>query len=101
MTTLIHNSQELLEEKRKSILNHRLITKSQNERILFCIAWEFTKHGRTSTGFEYTHADSAGEARAIFLGGLKYQDARRTLIVGIAPVIGFFSKDEHGDRLTV
>lgn len=101
MTTPIHNPRELLSEKRRAVINHQLITKSENGRVLFCIAWEFTKMGRTSTGFEYTHADSAGEARAIFLGGLKYHDARRTVIVGIAPVIGFFSKDEHGDRLSV
>lgn len=98
----IRNPTELLTDKnRRDIRNHQLITKSENGRILFCVAWEYTRGGRTSTGFEYMHADSAGEARAIFLGGLKFREARRTLVVGVAPVIGFFSQDDHGDRLTV
>jgi len=57
-------------------------------------------------GLEYMHADNANGA-IIQLGGTVGRRGigrllgRRIRIVGIAPVIGAFAKDNHGEKLVV
>jgi hypothetical protein len=48
----------------------------------------------------YVHANDAGEARLIFLRSENPKTMREINITGVAPAIGMFVEDNHGEVLS-
>ena len=79
---------------------------SPGTKTLYCVAYEKYVRGEWVAGLEYMHASNANGA-IIQLGGkigkrgMGILLGRSVKIVGIAPVIGAFAKDNHGEKLVV
>lgn len=79
---------------------------SPGTKTLYCVAYEKYVRGEWVAGLEYMHANNANGA-IIQLGGnvgrrgIGRLLGRRIRIVGIAPVIGAFAQDNHGEKLIV
>jgi len=71
------------------------------KKILYCIAYNLWSQGNVWVPQkDYTHAVDVGEARWTFFQDLQ-SNRKRVIIVGIAPVLGYFVDDNHGDKLSV
>ncbi len=78
-------------------------TEEEKKKPLYCIAytWWSIKRKKWVAEKLYMHADSAGDARVMFMNSEAPETHRRINIVGVAPVIGYFVHDNHGDKLSV
>jgi len=66
---------------------------TNQELVLFAIAWENIYAKERKCGVNYAHAPSASVARACFLNSRPYGYR----VVAVAPAIGAFAQDNHGD----
>lgn len=81
-----------------------LLRKSRSGKVLYAIAYMFTpRPGVWKGDFLYVHAEDAGEARLIYLRSEDPEmlQKKNVTITGVAPVIGYFVNDEHGESLSV
>ena len=62
---------------------------TKQELVLFAIAWEYG----TKCGVNYAHAPNANVARECFIHTRPYGYK----VVAVAPAIGAFAQDNHGD----
>jgi hypothetical protein len=77
----------------------RVILKDWDKRRLYCAAYE-TRDGDTLKPHkEYLHATDDKEALKFFWAQHKLSEV--TNLVGIAPVVGFFTQSEKTDRILV
>jgi hypothetical protein len=73
---------------------------------LYCIAFTYrmpipgTTKKKWVSDKLYVHADDAGEARLIFFRSENPRTQREINITGIAPAIGMFVEDNHGEVLS-
>lgn len=82
------------------------LTTSPGTKTLYCVAYEKYVRGEWVAGLEYMHANNANGAIIQLGGSIGKRGVGRLLgkhirIVGIAPVIGAFAKDNHGEKLIV
>lgn len=75
-----------------------VVLKQWDRRKLYCACYETRDGDSLATHKEYLHAEDEAEARKFFL---LQHGAEVTNIVGIAPVIGFFTEDKTERRLLV
>ncbi len=81
-------------------------TPEKPKKQLYCIAFTFRQPIPGSTKKRwvsdklYVHADDAGEARLIFFRSENPRTMREINITGIAPAIGMFVEDNHGEKLS-
>lgn len=77
----------------------RVVLKNWDKRRLYCAAYE-TRDGDTLKPHkEYLHAVDEAEAKRFFWAAHKVTEVSN--LVGIAPVVGFFTQSEKTDRLLV
>lgn len=70
-------------------------------KVLYATTYEYiAPNGVLKGDVEYTHAEDAGEAWNTFMAGHP-ELVGRSRIVGIAPAIGAYVLDSHGERLSV
>lgn len=75
---------------------------------LYAIAYErrvgYVKNGerryRWVPEIEYLHATDEGDARLQYFQSELPQVMQETRVVGVAPVIGYFVNDNHGDDIS-
>jgi hypothetical protein len=80
----------------KCMLESSVIFKDWDRRKLYCVCYETRKGSTIQTHKEYLHAETEVEARKNFWAS---HGDEVTHVVGIAPAIGFFVKDNHGEKL--
>lgn len=82
-------------------MNHPANTE---KKTLYCIAYErwSVKRKKWIAELDYTHANDAGEARLTFFQDLQ---SNKTIVnpkgLMVAPVLGYFVDDNHGEELSV
>ncbi len=68
---------------------------------LYAIAYEYrVARGKWLPEIDYLHAVDDGDARLQFFLSETPEVMRETRVVGIAPVIGYFVNDNHGDDIS-
>ncbi len=74
----------------------------KEKRLLYAIAYEYrVKRGKWVPDMDYLHANDAGDARWWFFQSEPPETFRQVNVVGVAPVIGYFVNDNHGEDLSV
>ena len=69
---------------------------------LYAIAYEYrVRRGKWVPEIDYLHATDDGDARLQFFQSESPAIMRETRIVGIAPVIGHYVHDNHGEAVSV
>jgi hypothetical protein len=78
---------------------------TEPEKKLYAIAYEYRlgrgRNRKWCADIDYLHATDAGDARLQYLNSEPPQVMREVRIVGIAPVLGYFVNDNHGEKLSV
>ena len=78
-----------------------IIQKNAKGETLYAISWcrraPSVEGGWRLMPVEYCHAPDDGRARAIFAAS---HNGRRDKVIAIAPAVGFFVDDNHGEKLT-
>jgi hypothetical protein len=71
-------------------------------RLLYAVAYMWKKKGSKTweRSIDYLHAHDAADARWWFFQSENPSVFRRVQLVGIAPVIGYFVDDAHGEALS-
>lgn len=85
-----------------------LIDKREDGKKLYAIAYEYRleyvvngeKRRKWVPEIDYLHAIDDGDARLQYLQSEPPSVMRETRIVGVAPVIGYFVNDSHGDDVS-
>lgn len=73
-----------------------------DKRLLYCIAYEYrVKRGVWRPELDYLHANDANDARWWFFQSESPQVFRQVRVVSVAPVVGYFVNDNHGEDLSV
>ena len=91
----IHGGRTTAQRRQADIRGPSKLTKHG----LYAVAVErIDRRGNVHPAIEYLKADSTPHARAQFC--LSEPNRRTCRIVGVAPAIGYFVDDNHGDKLT-
>lgn len=79
-----------------------LLKRTPSGKLLFAIAYEYrVTMGVWAPAMLYVHAVDAADARVQYLQSEYLENQKHMRLVGIAPVIGYFVHDNHGDKLSV
>ncbi len=71
------------------------------KRLLYAIAYEYrVKRGVWKPDIDYLHAVDDKDAHFAFFQSESPQVMRQVKVVGVAPVIGYFVDDKHGEQLS-
>lgn len=75
----------------------RVLTVNSEGKMLYAIyAERRSRRGNVDPQILHVHAKNEGEARWIFS---QDSDYRKYIIIAVAPAVGFFVEDNHGDIL--